>query len=143
MSDYLVIQLSLRQQKQFDFAPFQAILRYHPSQIRLAYLFKGHDQDPREIYEIPEIRTYMKKLIQQLPELFFYLDQDSADYFGITVACLSDEMEMVKNDKLQHVIAQPKLDSFFLKTMVPRLVLFAEQKQMDVIPITDRLKTFL
>lgn len=36
---------------------------------RLILTFSGYDEDPREIYEIPEIRAYFQKLDKQLSEL--------------------------------------------------------------------------
>lgn len=32
----------------------------------------GYESDPRELYEIPEVRKYMATLLEALPELFFF-----------------------------------------------------------------------
>lgn len=35
--------------------------------------FYGYEQDPRELFEIPEARVYMPLLERALPELFFFV----------------------------------------------------------------------
>ena len=37
------------------------------------FSFSGYDSDPRELFEIPEVCSYMKLLSEALPELFFFL----------------------------------------------------------------------
>lgn len=36
-------------------------------------LFEGYDEDPREIYQIPEIREWVKLLLNKVPHLLYYL----------------------------------------------------------------------
>ncbi|MGD7023037.1 hypothetical protein ACQCVK_10605 [Rossellomorea vietnamensis] len=36
-------------------------------------LFEGYDEDQREIYQIPEVRKWVKLLLNKVPHLFYYL----------------------------------------------------------------------
>lgn len=46
-------------------------LAYH-CQGKVEISFHGYDDDPRELYEIPEMRQYVPVLVAALPELFFF-----------------------------------------------------------------------
>lgn len=35
----------------------------------------GYDSDPRDLWEIPEVRRYAKRLIEEKPEILWFLDQ--------------------------------------------------------------------
>jgi hypothetical protein len=39
---------------------------------KIEFSFSGYDDDPRELFEIEEVRTYITQLSQALPELFFF-----------------------------------------------------------------------
>lgn len=53
--------------------------------VSLAYT--GWDDDPREIWEIPEIRRFMKKLTAQFPYWFWYIRKDD-DSFKLLLSVL-------------------------------------------------------
>ena len=53
----------------------------------LILLFGGYDFDPRELYEIPEIRDYVYRIFRQTAEIFFYLIPEPNYAF---VYCLLD-----------------------------------------------------
>lgn len=48
--------------------------------------FSGYDNDPREIFEIPEIRAYVCKLDQVLPDLLFFARTQKPTYTLMTFA---------------------------------------------------------
>ena len=45
----------------------------------------AYDNDPRALFDIPEMRTWCMKLFSAAPEIFVFLDQTSASWF---VACI-------------------------------------------------------
>lgn len=42
------------------------------AQGKVEFVFRGYEQDGRELFEIPEVRAYVHKLDRRLPELFFF-----------------------------------------------------------------------
>jgi len=55
---------------------------------KLLLLFYGYDNVREEIYEIPEIRNYVKKLIKKIPHLFYFLSNFQQNK-GLITACIS------------------------------------------------------
>ena len=51
----------------------------------LVIIFPGFKNDDREIFEIPEICRYMKKMKEELPYLFFFLSLESEMYGQATI----------------------------------------------------------
>ncbi|MED1874855.1 hypothetical protein [Brevibacillus borstelensis] len=49
--------------------------------------FQGYDHDPREVYEIPEIRKWVQKVYRQKPHIFYYLC-DFSETMLIAYLCL-------------------------------------------------------
>ncbi|WP_145052503.1 hypothetical protein [Paenibacillus xylanexedens] len=39
--------------------------------------FNGYDDDPREVYQIPEIRSWTKRLVTNVPHIFYLLNPDA------------------------------------------------------------------
>ena len=54
----------------------------------LAILFMGYANDPREVYQIPEIRKYVAHIYSLYPELYYYLAAESS--VRIILLCLLD-----------------------------------------------------
>lgn len=54
----------------------------------LVISFDGYDNDPREIYQIPEYKEYMVKLLTAVPYMFYYLLFDASVLFPL-ILCLS------------------------------------------------------
>ncbi|WP_279194190.1 hypothetical protein [Holdemania massiliensis] len=54
----------------------------------LVISFDGYDNDPREIYQIPECKEFMIKLLAAIPYMFYYLLFDPSVLFPL-VLCLS------------------------------------------------------
>lgn len=56
----------------------------------LAISFLGYDFDEREVYEIPEVQDYLKTLINNVPELFYFIDIGSYTFAIIANAIFTD-----------------------------------------------------
>ena len=44
---------------------------------RVRFEVLGYDDDPRELFDIPEVRKYFQNLIDENPGLFYWIDIDS------------------------------------------------------------------
>lgn len=52
-------------------------------------VFDGYNEDPREIYAIPEIRNWVTKLVYTFPDILYYLDEELNGLNNI-ILCLSE-----------------------------------------------------
>lgn len=52
----------------------------------LSVSVSGYDDDPRELYEIPEVRRYLQGLDQEWPFWFFFLTPPSIQQVGMCLA---------------------------------------------------------
>lgn len=50
--------------------------------------FDGYDSDPRELYEVPEVRAYMRKLMDHCPWLAYLLSKWEGGIFKILPALM-------------------------------------------------------
>jgi hypothetical protein len=54
----------------------------------------GYNHDPRELFEIPEVRAYIKRLDQEWRYWFFFLSQ-ADESIKLLESCLCDTLEVV------------------------------------------------
>lgn len=52
---------------------------------RVILTFAGYENDKREIYQIPEIRKWMDRLLKNVPHLFYFLSKEN---YAIVIAFL-------------------------------------------------------
>lgn len=65
---------------------------------KIALQFAGYDDNPKEIYEIKEIRDYLSEMFNRWPEMFYYITQKNVIY-KVLLACIVDVKILVKGDK--------------------------------------------
>jgi hypothetical protein len=63
---------------------------------KVLMLFGGYDHDPREIYLIDEIKTYVRELIKSKPDLFYWLTSFDNNK-QMVLLCAVDNMTMMKH----------------------------------------------
>ena len=61
---------------------------------QISLVIDGYNNDPRELFEIPEVRRYIKALDEMWPYWFFFLSQ-ADDSIKIVESCLCDSIEVV------------------------------------------------
>ena len=61
---------------------------------RISLVIDGYNADPRELFEIPEVRRYIKAIDDLWPYWFFFLSQ-ADDSIKILESCLCDSIEVV------------------------------------------------
>jgi hypothetical protein len=81
---------------------------------RITLIFEGFDDDPRDVWNIPEIRRYIEKLDEQFPYWFYFADLD-AHTLKVLALCLcrvvkvgngsTPDPEDLKHFLASHVIA--------------------------------------
>ena len=76
-SDYIVLQISQRNIKDCDTSEYVALLHgatdslqsFEAAFQKYVFLISGYDDDPRELYQIPEVVSLIKDLNSKLPFL--------------------------------------------------------------------------
>lgn len=61
---------------------------------RISLVVDGYNDDPREIFEVPEVRAFVKELDRQWPYWFFFLSQ-ADDSVKMLESCLCDTIEVI------------------------------------------------
>lgn len=61
---------------------------------RISLVIDGYNTDPRELFEIPEVRRYILQLDALWPYWFFFLSQ-ADDSIKVIESCLCDSIEVV------------------------------------------------
>ncbi len=82
--DYVGIVVSRQEAESLDIAPTLNVLEsllYDAETVRMfqgqvGLSFHGYDTDPRELYQIPEVRQYLASLDSKFPYWFYFLSTD-------------------------------------------------------------------
>jgi hypothetical protein len=61
---------------------------------RISLVVDGYNDDPRELFEIPEVRAYIKRLDRVWPNWFFFLSQ-ADESIKLLESCLCETIEVV------------------------------------------------
>lgn len=57
-------------------------------------IFDGYEDDPKEIYQIPEICIYVRAVFKKFPEMFYFLSIESYT-FAIMANCIFTDLQQV------------------------------------------------
>jgi len=60
---------------------------------RLSLVISGYDTDPRELFEIPEVRRYLRSIDEYWPFWLFFLNQVD-ESIKVVAACLASTVEV-------------------------------------------------
>jgi len=99
--DWVGIVVSRQEIDSEDITPALKILEsllYDAETVRMfqgqaSIAFHGYDHDPRELYQIPEVRRYLAELDSRFPYWFYFLSTD-ADTLKIVAFCLCRTREI-------------------------------------------------
>ena len=61
----------------------------------LALMIEGYDDDPREIYAIPKVRTFYQQLWQRWPYWLYFCNLDTENLMMMVMCCL-DSLDALK-----------------------------------------------
>ena len=76
---------------------------------KLLLSFSGYDLDPREIYEIPEIRAFMSKLLTKYPYFFYFLSAENSQKI-LYFSCLTKIVSVFHSRSAANSTPQVKID---------------------------------
>lgn len=98
--------------------------------------FHGYNDDPRELFEIPEMRRYIPALIAALPEIFFFAYTGERSHTLKTLAMCLTQVEIIartpnENNQIPVVVATDKI-SKFLESHFPGLNEMTEWLGMSI-----------
>ncbi len=102
VTDPVILMFSRRQVETLDLAePLQFLRRLTADRKtavefsgRISLLIDGYNDDPRELFEIPEVCAYIKCLDQEWRYWFFFLSQGN-ESIKLQESCLCDTIEVV------------------------------------------------
>lgn len=63
----------------------------------LTLAFQGYDHDPRELYEVPEVRAYVRKLMTHCPWLALLLSKWDSGIFQLLPALLGEAIKVSRS----------------------------------------------
>jgi hypothetical protein len=76
----------------------------------ISFITHGYDDDPRELYDIPEVRGWFQKLFAAHPGLFYWLDMDGTMFVLIglllfTPTRVAGNVALRNEDLQQYMVA--------------------------------------
>ena len=66
---------------------------------RYVFLISGYDDDPRELYQIPEVVSYIKDLNSKLPFWLYFVNTSDKKFFSWMIACLCRAMSLDQDEE--------------------------------------------
>ena len=99
--DYVGIVVSRQEVESLDIAPSLHVLEsllYDAETVRMfqgqvGLSFHGYDTDPRELYQVPEVRQYLASLDSKFPYWFYFLSTDD-EALKVIAFCLCRTLEI-------------------------------------------------
>ena len=86
---------------------------------RISLVVDGYNDDPRELFDIPEVRSFLQQLDRAWPYWFFFLSQADpsiqclesclADTIEIAPGVVSIDMDQMDNNLARHFTAMQRL----------------------------------
>ena len=88
-SDYIVLQISQENIKDCNTSEYVTLLHGATGTIqsfevafqRYVFLISGYDDDPRELYQIPEVVSFIKDLKSKLPFWLYFVNTADKRFF--------------------------------------------------------------
>lgn len=90
---------------------------------KLAIQVDGYDDDPREIFEIPDVKVYYTKVFAKYPHLMYFLSPyQSSDAW--VLCCLCDTYQITTKAGAQDMNLKMKFDDTLLNYLIDRTAFF-------------------
>ena len=104
---------------------------------KLNICFSGYDDDPREIYTIPEIRAYMKKLVTKKPYIPYFITKKDG-FRAVIMSCICD-VEILKTEKGVNSLSI-RMPKDMSEIIIKGLILSAESNNLDIPEMRESMK---
>ena len=106
-SDYTVLQISQEAIQNCDTSEYVTILHGATGSLqsfevafqRYVFLISGYDDDPRELYQIPEVVSFIKDLNSKLPFWLYFINTSDKRFFSWMIACLCRAMSLDQDEE--------------------------------------------
>ena len=106
-SDYIVLQISQEAIQNCDTSEYVTMLHgatgslqsFEAAFQRYVFLISGYDDDPRELYQIPEVVSFIKDLNSKLPFWLYFVNTADKRFFSWMIACLCRAMSLDQDDE--------------------------------------------
>ncbi len=101
------------------------------SYCKIMITFDGYDNDKREIYEIQEIRDYVRKLFDENNDLFYFVTR-MGSLNKVILACISD-FQQIKTKGREDVIVGYKVSKEVKEKILSALSIYPANNVKEVI----------
>ena len=106
-SDYIVLQISQEAIQNCDTSEYVTLLHGITGSLqsfeapfqRYVFLISGYDDDPRELYQIPVVVSFIKDLNSKLPFWMYFVNTSDKRFFSWMIACLCQAMSLDQDEK--------------------------------------------
>ena len=106
-SDYTVLQISQEAIQNCDTSEYVTLLHgitgslqsFEAAFQRYVFLISGYDDDPRELYQIPEVVSFIKDLYSKLPFWLYFVNTSDKRFFSWMIACLCQAMSLDQDEE--------------------------------------------
>ena len=107
-SDHIVLQISQRNIQDCDTSEYVTLLHggatgslqsFEEAFQKYVLLISGYDDDHRELYQIPEVVSFIKDLNSKLPFWLYFVNTSDKKFFSWMIACLCQAMSLVQDEE--------------------------------------------
>ena len=106
-SGYTVLQISQETIQNCDTSEYVTLLHgatgslqsFEAAFQRYVFLISGYDDDPRELYQIPEVVSFIKDLNSKLPFWLYFVNTSDKRFFSWMIACLCQAMSLDQDEE--------------------------------------------
>ena len=106
-SDYIVLQIPQEAIQNCDTSEYVTLLHgasdslqsFEAAFQRYVFLISGYDDDPRELYQIPEVVSFIKDLNSKLPFWLYFVNTGDKRFFSWMIACLCQAMSLDQDEE--------------------------------------------
>ena len=106
-SDYTVLQISQEAIQNCETSEYVTLLHgatgtvqsFESAFQKYVFLISGYDDDPRELYQIPEVVSFIKDLNSKLPFWLYFANTADKRFFSWMIACLCQAMSLDQDDE--------------------------------------------
>ena len=106
-SDYIVLQIPQEAIQNCDTSEYVTLLNgatdslqsFESAFQRYVFLISGYDNDQRELYQIPEVVSFIKDLNSKLPFWLYFINTSDKKFFSWMIACLCRAMSLDQDEE--------------------------------------------
>jgi hypothetical protein len=106
-SDYTVLQISQEAIQNCDTSEYvtqlhgitDSLQSFEVAFQKYVFLISGYDDDPSELYQIPEVVSFIKDLNSKLPFWLYFVNTSDKRFFSWMIACLCRAISLDQDDE--------------------------------------------